>query len=134
MIREFVKSDLKNFEPNLYSKYDDYIDIFDNEVYLKYSLIKNNKVEAILCFYNYWEDNWNCFSLMSKDFKFSYAREVKKFMNHCITTLKPKKLETDSVDCEMLNRWHKFIGFDLEGTKRNHIYGQNINMWGIVWE
>lgn len=134
MIREFIKEDLKNFEPNIYSQYDDFIDIFDNYEYLKYSLIKEGKVKAILCFTNYWENNWNCFLLMCKGFEFCYAKDIKKFMQYCIKKLKPQKLETDSLDCPELNRWHKFLGFKLEGTKRKHIYGKDINMWGMLWE
>ena len=134
MIREFIKSDLDNFKPNKFSKYEDYKEIFDDDECLKFSLIKNNKVAAIMCFHCYWGNNWQCFILIEENFKRVYMRHIKNFMDFAIGVIKPSRLSTDSIDCDLVNRFHKFLGFKLEGTREKYIYDENINMWAMIWE
>ena len=72
---------------------------------------------------------------MSKYFNSKYARELKKFMLYLIKELQAKRVETESVNCPVINRWHRFLGMTLEGTKKSFLEGQDYNIWGLVsWE
>ena len=134
MFREFNLKDLDKFEPNKLSDYEDYKEIFYAEQAFKYVYSKGQKVLAIIIFMPYWENNWCFFVLFSKDFKAAYLRDLKNFFELCIEKIRPDRLVTDSVDIDFNNKLHKLFGFNLEGTRRRHMYGQDINMWGRIWE
>lgn len=134
MIREFAEKDLEGFNPNKYSAIDENIHIIKNENILKYSVLQNDKVQAILCFCSYWENNWACSLLMSNDANFVCAKKIKAFLYKTAKALGIKRLQTDSEDCLFINRWHEFLGFECEGVRRKAFYGKDFKMWAMLWE
>lgn len=67
------------------------------------------------------------------NYKTSSARTIKNWLYHVADCLKLERIETRSLDNEYLNRWHKWVGFDLEGKSKKWCYGLNYNLWGIVY-
>jgi hypothetical protein len=58
--------------------------------------------------------------------------EVKKFLQDMIVKYNPVRIETTSLDMPKLNKWHSFLGFKCEGTKRKYFAGKDYKMWSIV--
>ena len=130
MIRDFEEKDLELIDTNEFSDielYKDFLDVLN----LK-TIIKDDKIVCILGYLNYWGNNYKAFISLSNDFK--YAREVKKNINTLIEELNMERIETESPDNEVLNRWHEFLGFKKEGTKVKFMDNQDYNVWGLVWQ
>lgn len=73
------------------------------------------------------------FLIASNDFSgVDKMRFVKKFVKNSFLSYNMTRLETLSFDCDELNRWHKFLGFELEGTKKKFIGNKNYNVWGMI--
>lgn len=135
MIRTFKKEDLDGFVPNKYSTISDNLNVLENENIIKYSVIKNDKVLSILCFANYdGKKNYVCSLMMSKAASFIIAKEIKYFLHNMAKELELKRLQTDSIDCEFINKWHEFLGFKCEGIRKKLFNNIDYKMWAIVWE
>lgn len=106
--------------------------MFDDDTFFKHTLVKNDRVYAIICFKRYWKNNWCAFFLISEDMPAIYARELKDFVHNACNDLGAERVQTDSVDCDILNRWHQFLGFTLEGKRERMIYDKDFNMWGFL--
>lgn len=134
MIKDFEISDLSNFEPNKFSVYEEFEKVFQDDNILKYTCHSEGKVEAIIGFFPYCGNAWSFFVLFSKDFKSIYLKELKKFYILCIEKIQPDRVATDSLDLDFNNKLHRMFGLELEGTRKRHMYGQDMNMWGKIWE
>lgn len=135
MIRLFRKLDLRRIKLNDFSSIDDMRFVFDDDSFYKHTLEVDGKVLAVIGFKRYWGDNWLAFFLISTEMKALHARPLKNFLNNAIIDFGAKRLQTDSVDCPELNKWHKFLGFTLEGTRKKMIHDKDFNMWSILkWE
>lgn len=135
MIRPFNKLDARRIKPNGFSGTGDMSFVFDDPTFFKQTLEdENGAVVCIMCFKSYWENNYVGFFLIGLDIQPVHARVLKRFMENVILDFNMERLQTDSVDCELLNRWHKFLGFELEGKRRKMIMGKDFNMWAIVPE
>jgi hypothetical protein len=135
MMRPFEQTDLRRIEVNEYSLSDINVDfIFNDADFYKQTLEcdKTGRIMAILCFKAYWEQNYICFLLMSKHMGACHARTIKKFVHGVMADFGCNRLQTDSLDCPVINRWHEFLGFQLEGTRRKIIDDKDFNMWAIL--
>jgi hypothetical protein len=133
MIRHFERVDLRRIKTNQFSRFSDFRFIFDDEDTYKHTLVDDNgNVQAIICFKLYWRKNAVAFFLISDEMNPIYARELKKFIYQAMRDFDGDRIQTDSVDCPELNRWHKFLGFTLEGKREKMIYDQDYNMWALL--
>lgn len=122
-IKEYRQSDIEFFMPN------DYSILPDNELfrpYQKYSLWDGNSVKCIICLNRTTEA---AFLLIGRGFKAIYGRLIIKFFDE----LKLKQIKTLSLDDETINKWHKFLGFEIVSERCQNIKGKNYNLWQIVW-
>jgi len=132
MIRAFRPDDYK-LKPNEFTKdyldnYREFIASWDKRTF------DVDGAKAIIGFLNYNENNYKGFFVISEDFKPTHLKELKKGVEGLFKELNLKRLETESLDCEELNRWHEFLGFKLEGTKRKCLNGNDYNVWGLLWD
>lgn len=132
MIRVYAQGDERRMKPNEYSDIDACAPVFEDRAFEKFTLEHLGIVEAIICFKPYWEDNYIGFLLISDDMPVICARELHDFVHRSFKGIGMKRLQTDSMDCAVLNRWHEFVGFTLEGTRRAFMNGKDFNMWGMV--
>lgn len=102
------------------------------KMYESYTLFDDG-VKIIISYFEYAKDCYTCFLVVSNELKISHIKELKRFISSVTKSLEMKRLETLSLQCKILTRWHRFIGFELEGTKRNYINGKNFDMWGMIW-
>ncbi len=133
MIRAFNRSDIRRIKANEFSKPNDLAFVFYDEEFYKNTLVGDDgDVYAIICFRRYWHNNFLAFFLISEDMPFIYARQLKKFLLDAIIDFRAERVQTDSRDCAILNRWHKFLGFTLEGKREKMIFDLDYNMWGLL--
>lgn len=136
MIRDFESIDVRRLKPNAFSSHENMKFVFEDPTFIKQTLEddKTGEVLCIICFKSYWQNNYvGCF-LMAEEMPAIYARQLKIFMENVILDFNMERLQTDSVDCAVLNRWHEFLGFTLEGTRKKMIMGKDFNMWAILPE
>lgn len=132
-MREFVESDLDRIDLNEFScDALKYRDVFLSDVFKKYSLDVNGKVWCIIAFREHKPKNYWAFMMFDKSIPFIYARKIRAFMNKLMADLKPELVETWSIDCDFINRWHRFLGL----KKQEHIFydGKEVNRWSLSWE
>lgn len=138
MIRKFKKEDIYNIELNEFNSIKEMgfsIEDYSDSILLldSYTLIHNGKIQCILSMSRLFKNIYVSGMLFSKDFDLFCAREIKRFI---IDTIIPEfnitRLETESVDCDELNRWHKFLGFTSEGVKRKYFNDKDYRIWSIV--
>lgn len=133
MIRPFARIDARRIRANEFSDPKDMAFVFNDDEFYKHTLVADNgEVYAIACFRRYWHNNFIAFFLISKDMPPIHARELKRFIFDAIMDFRAERVQTDSVDCAELNRWHKFFGFALEGKREKMIFDKDYNMWGLV--
>ena len=131
MIRKFRYTDLNGVTFNEFFHEDNYTFLRDG-FFEKYSHFNElGELTCIMICYKYWGDNWVVSFAGTDKFSFKYAKEIKLAMIDLILIKGADRVQTDSVDCKSLNRWHKFLGFEFEGTRKNLMYGKDYNMWGM---
>lgn len=132
MIREFEKGDEIKLDANKFSDIGDISDVFEDDAFVKHTLDDDGEVKCILCWKQYLPRHYAIFFLMPDGVGFKHARALKRFLDDATLKLNPKSCITYSADCDMLNRWHKFFGFErqrkglLEAT-------DGFNKWMIKW-
>lgn len=129
MIRQFYISDLKKIKENRFSGSVDAEEAFSHADYFKNSLVDDAGVLCIIAFRCYWGKNYQCFLTMSDRFNALHARELKRFVDDAMHDFGADRLQTDSIAHPVLDRWHQFFGFELEGTRKKLLYGQDFRMW-----
>lgn len=133
MIRFFERIDARRIKANKFSGVGDMGFVFDDPEFRKFTLVGNDAdVHAIICFRKYWENNYLAFFLLGDDMPVICARELKRFIYQAIADLGAERVQTDSVDCDLLTKWHKFLGFKHEGKREKMIYNQDYSMWSVV--
>lgn len=132
MIKPFKMTDLGAFLPNEWSNPDEVLDALRDASYSNYTVWDGDMVAAIICFKPYWQDCYLGFFLISEDLKPRVAVILKRWVRDRMEKLGAKRLQTDSVDCETLNKWHEWLGFTWEGKRSKMMYGQDYNMWAIL--
>jgi hypothetical protein len=136
MIRDYELGDLDKIELNEYSEFE-YItgkEAFENilKAWHSFTVYNEKGIEAILCYVEYHPGCYKAFICAGKHISMQISRQIKRFIHRMAKEMNATRLETESQDCEMLNRWHRFLGFELEGTKRKFMRGRDYNVWGMV--
>lgn len=131
MIRQYHPHDLKKIKMNSFSAYNESLEDLNHVSFYKNTLVDGASVMGILAFRRYWKDNYVCFILMAEGFNARHGRQVKRFIDNAMIDFGAKRLQTDSANHPALNRWHKFLGFQLEGTRKKLIYDTDFNMWAL---
>lgn len=134
MIKEFTMEDLGRFLPNEFSDPDNVLDILEDTQLVKLSMWHGDMVAAILVFRNYWGACWEGFFLIAEDFPIMCAVELRDYIDLTMRRLEATRLQTDSVACDVLKRWHEFLGFKLEGVREKMMLGRDYCMWARVRE
>lgn len=135
MITPFKLSDLGAFIPNEFSNPDDIFPLFLDAKYEVLTLWGRNKlVQAIVCFRNYWGSCWSCFVLIAKNFEPANASGLRDLLTQTMIDRKATRLQTESRSNATLWRWHEFLGFTYEGTKRKMMFNNDYDCWAIVRE
>lgn len=133
MIRNFCKMDVRRLKANKFSSAEGYAHIFDNPEFYKMTLVSNDgAVHAIICFTRYWGNCFAAFFLVSEDLNLREAIELKKFIYQAVIDFEADRVQTDSVACERLTKWHEFLGFKSEGIRVKVINNLDYEMWAIV--
>ena len=128
-------TDLGAFIPNEYSNPDEIFPLFLDARYVVQTLWgENNLVQAIICFRNYWGNCWSCFILIAKDFKLFTACFLRNLIGRYMVEQGAVRLQTESRADEVLRKWHRFLGFTHEGTKRKMMFNQDFDCWAIIRE
>lgn len=130
-IREFKIEDLRGFEPNEFSNCSELIlmNIFEDEECFRYSYIDQGIVKAIIIFKEVEPEEYYGFFVISESFRFKDGRMVKQFMEHCARKLRPKKVFTASPICDVINRWHEYLGMVIADVKE--VNGKRVNIWEL---
>lgn len=133
MIREFEKGDELRLDANKFSDVGDISDVFEDDSFVKHTLEDEGEVKCILCWKQYLPRQYAIFFLMPDGVGFKHARALKRFLDDATLKLNPISCITYSHDCDMLNRWHKFFGFQRQ---RSSLLGaaDGFNKWMIKWD
>lgn len=133
MIRQYEPGDESKIELNDFVFNFDLLKAhIDNPEYYKSTVVAGDKVMAIIAFRPYWERCFDSFFMITRNMPLIHARELKQYLHDAIVDFNAERVQTDSLDCPTLNRWHEFLGFTLEGTRRKLVYGKDFNCWSIV--
>lgn len=133
MIREFESMDVRRLKLNQFSGLMDMSFVYEDDTFYKKTLVgEASKVHSIICFKRYWGNNFLAFFLISDEMPSIHARELKRFIYNAIIEMGADRVQTDSIACEELDRWHKFLGFTWEGYREKMIFDKNYNMWGLL--
>ena len=133
MIRKFEIGDEKKIEANEFSQVDGLDDVFLDDKFIKHTLDDNGDVKCIICWTQYSPRHYAAFFLMPESLNLRHVRALKRFIDDAKIRLKAKSCITYSFDCAMLNKWHKFLGFEKQ---RGVIFDggvKNYNKWTIKW-
>lgn len=134
MIRPFASTDIRRITPN---KYAEHVDI-DTQLSMPdlfiHSVVDDDSgdVVCIMAFKQYWGQNYHVSLIASDKMTFAHGKEIKQFIEEAIVDLGAKRVQTDSMDCPELNRWHEFIGFKSEGVREKMVFDTDYRMWGMV--
>ena len=132
MIREFEKGDELKLDANQFSDIGDISDVFEDDSFVKHTLDDDGEVKCILCWKQYLPRHYAIFFLMPDGVGFKHARALKRFLDDATLKLNPRICITYRHDCDMLNRWHKFFGFQMQ-RKSLLEAADGFNKWMIKW-
>ena len=133
MIRPFESTDIRRLKPNEFSEPYDIDFILDDPESIKFTQVDNDSnVVCIICAKRYWGDNYMAFFLIAQEYPPKLARELKKAVHDFIKDCGVKRIQTDSVDCDLLNRWHSFLQFKSEGVRKKMIFDRDYISWAWV--
>lgn len=129
MIRAYEQGDELLLKPNEFSGYGDCAYIFDDEKYVKHTLEDDGKIYGMVVWFEYEPNRWGAWLLISVEIGMKHVKELKRFISGVIVDRKPERIVTYSLDCEVINKWHEFLGFEMDGTDTRVIEGKNFNKW-----
>ncbi len=132
MIRNFNALDPRRLKANGFSNAQGFEPIFKNPDWYKMTLVTDGSVRAIICFARYWGNCFAAFFLCSKDITMEDGAELKEFVYQAVIDFQAERVQTDSVACPKLTRWHKFLGFKSEGVRVKMVDNTDYEMWAIV--
>lgn len=131
-IKPFKLTDIGYFLPNKFSHIDRVLDRLIDPAFEVHSLWHDGMVHAILVFQNYWQRNWHGFFLISEAFTPKMGIVLRDYIRDTMTDREALRMQTESISCEELTKWHKFLGFELEGCRRQMLYGHDYDQWAIL--
>jgi hypothetical protein len=132
MIKDFCIEDLGYFMPNEFSNPDAVLDVLTDETVTRKTLWRVGMVDAILVYREYWPQCWSGFVLVSDSIHPLAAIELRAFMRQAIVDHNAIRFQTDSVAHEVLDKWHRFLGFQLEGRRVKMMRGVDYHSWAII--
>lgn len=134
-IKQFTIRDLGAFIPNEFSNPDEIFPLLMDAKYQVYTLWGDDGlVRAIFCFRNYWGTCWTGFVLLSANFGATDACMLRGLIDQHMVEKGATRVQTESRATAVLRRWHRFLGFTLEGTKRKMMFNMDYDCWAIVRE
>ena len=133
MIRPFKLGDHLDIKTNEHSSIGDIIDVFFDDSFIKHSLDDDGEIKCIILWKQYSPRQYASFLLMPESISMKHVRALKLFIDSASVRLGAISCITYSVDCDMLNRWHKFLGFKQQ---RDSLLDQvkGFNKWVLRWE
>jgi len=131
-VRRFIKEDLRSFRPNQFSDPREVDYALDDPKFDIFTLLDGNRTEAIICARRYWGNNYMAFFLISADFRPRNAVKLRDFVHSTHERFGVKRIQTDSQANELLDAWHRFMGFKLEGKREQMMHGKDYHCWGLV--
>lgn len=133
MIRPYLPLDTRRLKANTFSDVKDMGWVLEDDSFQKHTLEDSDgRVLCIICFKKYWQDNYHAFLLISEEMTAIHGRMLKRWIFDVMMDFGMKRVQTDSVDCPVINRWHKFLGFTLEGTRMKMLYDTDYKCWAFV--
>ena len=132
IIKPFHMNDLGFFDGNEFSEPHIVIDQLNDPAFEVQSLWDGGRVMAILCFRNYWGRNWMGFFLISKFFTPRHGYALKQHIKRVMEERDALRLQTDSIACKTLDRWHRWLGFKWEGCRKKMLFDRDYNAWAIL--
>jgi len=133
-VRPFEFDDLDSFVPNEWSTPADFMQYLRSPHYKKHTVDMNGIIQAITVFGQYAPNCYEVCVLISSEIQPRAAAIVKRFFYEEAERLKAERVQTHSVACDILDEWHKYLGFTPEGYHRKMAHGRNFRTWGIVWD
>lgn len=132
MIRPYQLQDARRLKANEHSDIADMGWVLNDDGFMKHTMECDGRVLCIICFKAYWQNNYMAFLLISKEMTAVHGRALKRWIFNAMMDLRMQRVQTDSVDCPVINRWHKFLGFTLEGTRMKMVFDKDYKMWAFV--
>lgn len=130
-IKRFNLIDLRSFQPNEFSDPAEVQFAMTDPKWDIFTMWENNKVEAIICARRYWGNNYMAFFLISATFRTRNAARLRQWIHGTYERFNVKRIQTDSQANEMLDAWHRFMGFTLEGRREKMMHGKDYHCWGL---
>lgn len=121
--------DVNDFSSNPEFKYKAVIDEC-----LKFALLdEEGEPVALLFAFEYSPSKYMGYIIGSKSkLRSFHARQIKTFVRDKFILYNMTRLETTSLSCTHLTKWHKALGFEFEGTRRKFLGDDNYDMWSMV--
>jgi hypothetical protein len=134
MIREFRISDPRMLNGNKFSNtHGQMIDVFANDKFFKQTLVNSEaEVLAIIAWASYAKQNFVGMFYISKFITPIAGRELRDFVRDVRIDLNFNRLQTDSPATPELDKWHKFLGFTLEGRRDKMVDDTDYHLWGML--
>lgn len=132
MIKPFKVTDLGSFLPNEFSNPDVALDQLTDSNYEVETLWHNGMVAAILYFRNYWGPCWLGAFLIAEDFPPKLVIALRDHIRATMIKKNAMRLQTESISCPELTKWHKTLGFNYEGTREKMLFNRDYDMWAII--
>ena len=79
-------------------------------------------------------DVWLIPSVHLNTAKFTFTRELRKWLFQVREDLSLTRMQTFSIEDDLHNRWMRFLGFTKEGVMRKYNKGMDYGVWGRIWE
>ena len=135
MIKPFVLSDLGSFIPNEFSDPDAILPaLVSTKFTVQTMMAPDENVEAIIAYTNYWGDCWDGFVLIGHRFPFPSARRLRDHLKATMVEKNASRFQTISIANDCLRKWHEYLGFTLEGTRKKMMFGRDYDMYAILKE
>ena len=130
MIRDYEIGDILKIKANSFV-FENTKSFIENEKIEKY-VLDDGEIVGIAGFMEYHPTCYEGFFILRENLSIDNIKQLKKLLNSLIIAYKPSRLQTTSEDCETINRWMKFLGFECEGTRKKYMYGKDFKMWSIT--
>ncbi len=132
MIREYQDGDIDRINVNKFALINE-IKMFIDNPNMHKVVLENNGIKVITCFFEYHPECYDGFFVVSDDIGLNDIKHLRILLKELIMQYKPKRLQTTSEDCPIINKWMEFMGFTKEGTRKKYMYDKDFNMWSILW-
>ena len=133
MIRNFQDTDARRLKANKFSNLKESGYLLENPEIYKNTLVgENSAVHAIIGYARYWENCFAAFFFISDDLTIKGIKELKEFIYQAADDMAATRIQTESICCPELTRWHEFLGFKSEGVRIQMAYEKDYEMWALL--